>query len=129
MAKRKKEVKFQGGYQAEPGDSRLHRWKDIRRPIKSKEKTSVSGILSQMASTYRDRQKIYGDSQQRQAKIMMALFPNGIRAGSEAEFVKLHMIDHIVIKLTRFANSGMKHKDSIHDLAVYAAIFESLLED
>jgi hypothetical protein len=33
----------------------------------------------------------------------------------------------MVVKLTRFANSGLTHEDSIHDAAVYAAMVESLI--
>jgi hypothetical protein len=33
----------------------------------------------------------------------------------------------MIVKITRFANSDLNHKDSIHDAAVYAAMVESLL--
>jgi hypothetical protein len=35
----------------------------------------------------------------------------------------------MIVKITRFANSGLKHKDSIHDAAVYAAMVESLIKE
>ena len=40
---------------------------------------------------------------------------------------KWHLFELMVVKLTRFANSGLTHQDSIHDLAVYAAMVESLV--
>jgi hypothetical protein len=38
-----------------------------------------------------------------------------------------HLFEIIVVKLTRFANSRLEHKDSIHDIAVYSAMIESEL--
>jgi hypothetical protein len=46
---------------------------------------------------------------------------------SAADFNKWHLFELMVVKLTRFANSGLTHQDSIHDLAVYAAMVESIV--
>jgi hypothetical protein len=86
-------------------------------------------ILEEMAATYRARAAVYGDSWQKNGRLMMLLFPDGVPPlSSAAAFTRWHLFDLIVMKLIRFANSGMTHQDSIHDLAVYAAMLESMLQ-
>jgi len=91
-----------------------------------KEKTAAD-ILADMAETYRERNKVYGDNYKRVGDVMAALFPDGVRLDAPHEFNVWHLFELMVVKLTRFANSGLKHQDSIHDLAVYAAMVESLI--
>ena len=87
---------------------------------------SAAEILSSMATTYRERNKVYGDNFRNVAPVMKALFPQGV----PSELVttdQFHLFELMVVKLSRYANSGLTHQDSIHDLAVYAAMCEACL--
>jgi len=88
---------------------------------------NAADILFEMAGTYRERNKVYGDNYKRVGAVMMALFPNGVTLSTEEDYNRWHLFELIVVKLTRFANSGLTHEDSIHDAAVYAAMVESLI--
>jgi len=89
--------------------------------------TTAADILAEMADTFRERNKVYGDNYLRVGDVMTALFPNGVTLGSKEQFNVWHLFELMVVKMTRFANSGLSHEDSIHDLAVYAAMVESLI--
>ena len=88
---------------------------------------TAADILAEMADTYRERNKVYGDNYKRVGDVMMALFPEGVTINTKEQFNVWHLFELMVVKLTRFANSGLTHEDSIHDLAVYAAMVESLI--
>ena len=88
---------------------------------------NAADILAEMADTFRERNKVYGDNYLRVGQVMTALFPNGVTIVNPAQFNVWHLFELMVVKLTRFANSGLTHEDSIHDLAVYAAMVESLI--
>lgn len=83
-------------------------------------------VLQEMADTFRERNKVYGDNYKSVGNVMAALFPGGIALVMPDDFNRWHLFELIVVKLTRFANSGLTHIDSIHDAAVYAAMVESL---
>lgn len=92
-------------------------------------------ILSDMAETFRERNAIYGDNYLKVGLVMEIL--HGVKAphpaavliasGTAEQFNIWHLYELMIVKLTRFANSGLTHADSIHDLAVYAAMVESLV--
>jgi len=84
-------------------------------------------ILEKMAQTYKERNQIYGDNFMTMGPVMSALFPQGITLKTQNDFIMFHLLDWLVGKLTRFVNTGMTHVDSIHDLAVYAAMIEMML--
>jgi hypothetical protein len=84
-------------------------------------------IMMEMAATFRQRNKMYGDNWKVVGVVMKALFPNGMKLETENDFVKLHLIDWMVGKLTRLAHSKLTHVDSVHDLAVYAAMLEAII--
>jgi len=88
---------------------------------------TAADILAEMADTYRERNKVYGDNYKLVGDVMMALFPNGVKLETAEQFNIWHLFELIVVKITRFANSDLQHEDSIHDLAVYAAMVESLI--
>lgn len=87
----------------------------------------AADILQEMADTYRERNKVYGDNYKRVGEVMMALFPQGVKVESAHEFNVWHLFELMIVKLTRFSNSELSHLDSIHDCAVYAAMVESLV--
>lgn len=84
-------------------------------------------ILAEMAVTFKERNAVYGDNWKSVGDVMAALFPDGILLKSAADANRWHLFELIVVKLTRFANSGLTHADSIHDAAVYGAMLESIL--
>jgi len=86
-------------------------------------------ILAAAAQTFAERNAVYKDNWTQVGQIMTALFPNGVHLKSEADFNKWHLFELAVVKLTRFANSGLTHRDSIHDIIVYAAMVEMLTDD
>jgi hypothetical protein len=86
-------------------------------------------ILEEMAETFRERNRIYGDNYKNVGEVMVALFPKGISLNDNDDFNIWHLFELMIVKITRFANSGLKHKDSIHDAAVYAAMVESLIKE
>lgn len=88
---------------------------------------NAADILADMAETYRERNKVYGDNYKRVGAVMEALFPDGVQLDTASEYNVWHLFELMVVKMTRFANSGLTHQDSIHDLAVYAAMVESLI--
>lgn len=89
---------------------------------------NASEILLDMAETFRERNKIYGDNYKRVGEVMVALFPNGVELKTKEDFNTWHLFELMIVKLTRFANSELTHVDSIHDCAVYAAMVQSLTE-
>lgn len=84
-------------------------------------------ILNAMAETFKERNAEYGSNYNAVGEIMVSLFPKGILLKTSEDFVKFHFIDWIVGKLTRFGRTDMKHIDSLHDMAVYAAMLEDLI--
>lgn len=88
---------------------------------------SAAGILNAGAKTYEERNKVYGNSFDMVAALMVVLFPDGVVLHTAEEFRIWHNFELVVVKLARFANSGLVHQDSIHDLMVYAAIVESFI--
>lgn len=90
---------------------------------------SVPDLLEAMAQTYRERNAVYGDNFKNVGNVMTALFPNGLELKTADDFNRWHLFELVIVKLTRFANSGLTHIDSIHDAAVYTAMVESLTTD
>lgn len=85
-------------------------------------------VLNEMAKTFRERSKVYGDNFKIVGNVMTALFPEGVNLVTADQFNQWHLFELIVVKLTRFANTKLTHIDSIHDMAVYAAMIESALQ-
>jgi hypothetical protein len=91
-------------------------------------KKDAATILDQMADTFRQRNAVYGDNYRMVAKLVKVLFPNGV----PSELVvtdQWHLFELKLVKISRFAISGLTHIDSIHDDAVYAAMIESILHE
>jgi hypothetical protein len=86
-------------------------------------------ILEAGAATYRERNSQYGDNYLKFGKVMMALFPHGVELCSVEQWNRFGVFVQCVSKLTRYAaqaESGHFHRDSAHDLMVYAAMLEEL---
>jgi hypothetical protein len=95
---------------------------------KEKMNKDAAKILEDMAETFRERNKVYGDNYKTVGEVMVALFPKGVNLKTVDDYNVWHLFELMVVKITRFANNGLKHKDSIHDAAVYAAMVESLIK-
>lgn len=90
---------------------------------------SPADILAEMAETYRERNAVYGDNWRNVGNVMMQLFPEGVQLSTADAINSWHLWELIIVKLTRFANSKLTHADSIHDVAVYAAMLESIIKE
>lgn len=83
-------------------------------------------LLAEMAMTYKERNALYGDNFKMVGKLMAVLFPNGVPP-ELLHSDQFHLFELKLVKLSRFAISGMTHRDSIHDDAVYSAMIESVI--
>ena len=84
-------------------------------------------ILEEMAETFRERNKVYGDNYKTVGEVMVALFPKGVTLSTEKEWNRFGIVNMIVAKMTRYAENWPKsHEDSVHDLGVYAFMLQSL---
>lgn len=87
---------------------------------------NAADVLQEAADTYRARNAVYGDNFKTVGPVMALLLPGG----APPELLhsdRFHLFELLVVKLTRFANSGLTHQDSIRDAAVYAAMIEAAL--
>lgn len=92
------------------------------------EKT-VPELLRSMANTFEERNAGYKDNFKVVGAVMEALFPNGVELKTADDYNRWHLFELMIVKMTRFTNSGLTHKDSIHDSAIYAAMVESLTKE
>ena len=91
--------------------------------------SGVPEILEQMAATFRERDTQYGQTYLRFGEVCAGAFPNGIELKSAEEFARFGVVVQCFGKLLRYVAQPTGHKDSAHDLAVYAAILESLTKE
>lgn len=89
---------------------------------------SVEKRLEEMAATYAERNATYKSNYRAVGKIMGILFPNGI-SKEILHSDQFHLFELKLVKLSRFANSGLQHFDSIYDDAVYSAIICDVLAE
>jgi len=88
---------------------------------------TAAEILDAMATTFRERNKEYGQNYKNVAPIIRALFPDGVPSELVTQ-TQWHIFELIVVKLSRYATSNLTHRDSIHDAGVYCAMIASELE-
>ncbi|QDH49635.1 haloacid dehalogenase [Pantoea phage Kyle] len=87
----------------------------------------AADVLEEAAATFRERNAVYKDNALVVGKVMAALFPNGVELKTQEDYNMWHLFELLIVKLTRFTNSGLTHQDSILDLTVYAAMLEPLI--
>lgn len=87
---------------------------------------TAADILQEMANTFRERNAVYGDNFKMVAKLMAVLFPKGVPSELVTQD-QFHLVELILVKLSRYAISNLTHKDSVRDLGVYAAMCEAIL--
>ena len=90
---------------------------------------AVPEILEEMAQTFRERNKVYGDNFRMVGKVMAVLFPDGVRLHRAEDYDVWHLFELQIVKLTRFAISNLTHVDSAHDMSVYGAMIEAILKE
>lgn len=91
------------------------------------EKMKAPDHLELGAKTYRERNVEYGDSYHKFGRVMLALFPDGLTIETVNKWNRLGVLVQIVSKLTRYSNDFYNpHRDSIHDIMVYAAMLLEL---
>lgn len=90
---------------------------------------TVPEILREMAATFEQRNKIYGDNYKLVGPVMAALFPKGVQLSTPDDYNRWHIFELIIVKITRLAQSELRHTDSIHDVAVYAAMLEKIIAE
>ena len=90
-------------------------------------------LLDAGAATFRERNRIYGNNYQRMGALMLALFPEGgipeVITPEDAN--RLNLLIDCLGKLQRYAFSFHRggHRDSAHDLMVYAAMLEEMTSE
>ncbi len=86
-------------------------------------------ILREAAKTFAQRNRVYRNNYKLIGPVMQALHPQGVTLHTADDHVVFQLWSMVLAKLSRFAVSGLTHLDSIHDLAVYAAMLESVLRE
>lgn len=97
-------------------------------PVMPPEIEEIAANLRGMAETLESRAADYGYNAVMVAQMMAVMFPKGVTLTTQADFEFWHLFELQIVKLTRFVNSGLKHKDSLHDGAIYSAFCERLLD-
>lgn len=89
---------------------------------------SVEKKFEKALETHFERGKIYGEGYKVTGKIIKDLFPKGVVLKSADDFGRFWLVCTEISKLQRYCNnfSAGGHKDSIHDLGVYAFLLEEL---
>src|SRR4051794_33173041 len=90
----------------------------------------VPDALRKAAETYEQRNAQYGDSYKSFGKVMLALFPNGLKYSllKEEDWNRLAVFIMMAGKLHRYAPNFFEggHSDSLHDMAIYAMMLDEL---
>lgn len=92
---------------------------------------TVPEILRAGAKTYEARNLIYGDNYKDFGPALMHCFGGAIpRMTSETDATRLNLVICCLNKITRYCQTFDKggHKDSAHDLMVYAAMLEEMTQ-
>ncbi len=93
-------------------------------------KRRAPDFLEAGAATFRERNAIYGDNYLEAGDALSMMFPRGLKVETASEWTRLSLFMHCFDKLSRYAKNldGDKagHRDSAHDLMVYAAMLEEV---
>ena len=75
---------------------------------------------------FSERNSVYQDNWRKVGKVMEALYPDGITLRDQHDFNRHHILELMVVKLTRYTAVEGGHPDSLDDLGVYAAILAEI---
>lgn len=87
----------------------------------------VRKILEQMIETFTERSQQYKSNWNMVGELTAVLFPNGV----PVELLRkpqFHLLELLLVKVSRYAVTDLTHRDSIHDAAVYATMCEAVHE-
>lgn len=92
-------------------------------------KPTPDKILEEMAATFKERGAIYGDNWKRIGKVMFELFGGEpFNPKTPEDYLRLNLLELIVMKVTRLAATDIAHYDSALDIGVYSAMLASLIK-
>lgn len=86
-------------------------------------------VMKDMLATFEERGKVYKTNYLIIGQALAQMFPEGIRLQTAEDHNRWHLFLMVMVKATRLANTALTHKDSAHDMAVYAAMFAGLIDE
>lgn len=87
----------------------------------------IPAKLREAAGVFENRNGVYQDAYMIVGKVTQDLFPNGVKLETEEDHTRWHLLELIIVKLTRYsANWATGHKESMDDLIVYGAMLAAL---
>jgi len=77
---------------------------------------------------FEERGKVYGDNYKRMGIVMSGLFPKGIYLKTTDDHNRFHLLELMVLKLTRYCENWDKggHADSLDDNSVYSMMLREV---
>lgn len=97
--------------------------------VQSAPPSRIEKILGDAAQTFAGRNPSYGEAYRKFGPLVAALFPHGFpKDADEAFYTRLGVFLMICGKMTRLAPT-LTHQDSAHDMVVYSAMLQSLIEE
>lgn len=89
---------------------------------------SAHEVLREAADTFEARHAVYGDNYKLVGAVMAALFPEGVELHTKDDHNRFHILMLEIVKLSRYVQNWDRggHADSQLDLAVYAAMLNSI---
>lgn len=79
-------------------------------------------ILEELRAIYDERGRQYKANYTLIGDVLENLFPNGVHLRTAEDHNKWHLYLMALVKATRLANTGLQHKDSALDMALYTAM-------
>lgn len=99
-----------------------------RKETQTSKSQDAAAVLDKMAAVFRERNGIYKDNYKLVPKLVSALWPKGVPP--ELTLTEhWHLFELMLVKLARFANSGLTHQDSIMDAGVYSAMITAIIKE
>lgn len=87
----------------------------------------IPAKLREAAGVFENRNAEYQDAYLIVGKVTENLFPNGVNLVTEEDHTRWHLLELIIVKLSRYsANWKTGHKPSMDDLIVYGAMLAAL---
>jgi hypothetical protein len=83
-------------------------------------------LMQEAVLTYRERNAVYGSSYHKHGQVMAALYTKGLTLVTPHDFNLMGCLNMIISKICRLSQTP-DHRDSIHDIGVYAFMYEELL--
>jgi hypothetical protein len=86
----------------------------------------VPDALADLGAIYRERHKLYGETDKSFGRVMAALLPGTTSLSTPADWSRFALLAHVVDKLGRYATSFSSggHVDSLDDISVYAQMLQ-----